>query len=186
MTFLRPFWDNPEDTNTTVKFLHPTLDANPISRIERVTLWIGRFLYYWLPPLVLSGGVLFMASDYGATHNFGWVLTILKSIWPRATMTEIYQIHSFIRKFMHFLTYAALLGVYVRALWGHLGLRRRPAILVGLLICLVIASADEGRQALYPSRQGRPSDVLLDMSGALIAALLLWPFLREPQPDDTA
>ncbi len=166
-----------------MKYSNTACGLSTASRAEKVVQGIGRFFFYWLPPLIWSGGILFMASDHGSFQSFGWLINVLKALWPQASMAEIYQLYGILRKVLHFLVYASLLGVYVRALWGHLGLRRWPALLLSLLICLVIASADEARQAFYPSRQGRPSDVLLDMSGAVSATLILLPFLREPEPD---
>lgn len=100
-------------------------------------------------------------------------------LFPSSPLPEIYQMYGDLRKVMHFLVYASLFAAYVRAWRWHVGLARWQAIFLALFICLLVSSADEGRQALYLSRTGRPRDVLLDMSGAVTAAIALFPFLRQ-------
>ncbi|MGQ9922183.1 MAG: VanZ family protein [Desulfobacca sp.] len=135
-------------------------------------------VYYWLPPFLLTIGILLMAGDWGAMSNLRLPIRILTILFPASPLSEINEMYGELRKVMHFLVYAALFAVHVRAWRWHVGLRRWPAIGLALLICLLVSSADEGRQALYLSRTGSPRDILLDMSGAVTAAIALFPFLR--------
>jgi VanZ family protein len=79
----------------------------------------------------------------------------------------------------HFLAYAALFFAYARAWRWHVGKSRFKAMLLALAICFLIAAGDEIRQATHFSRTGSPRDVVLDMSGALTAAIAWYPFLRQ-------
>lgn len=140
--------------------------------------WWQPWASYWLPPVLLSIGILIMAGDLGSAYKFRLPVIILKFLLPAYSTKEIYQLYLELRKVMHFLAYAALFLVYVRAWRWHTGLSRWQAILVSLLLCLIISGADEGRQSLLTSRVGSLQDVLLDMSGALTAAIAYFPFLR--------
>jgi len=158
--------------------------------------WLVPMVSYWLPPFLLTIGILLMAGDWGSTSNLRLPIRILAMLFPSYPLAEIYQIYGGLRKLMHFLVYAALFAVYARAWRWHVGLGRWTAVFLALLICLLISSADESRQALYLSRSGSPRDVLLDMTGAVTAAFALFPFLRQenlkgwqpgqPQPPEDA
>ncbi len=141
--------------------------------------WFLPFLWYWLPPCLLTIGILVMAGDWGSISQFRLPIKILEFLLPSLSAKEIYQLYAELRKVLHFLVYAALFAVYARAWRWHVGLGRWKAIFLALLVCLLVSSADEGRQTLFLSRTGSPRDVLLDMSGALTAAIALFPFLRQ-------
>jgi VanZ family protein len=140
---------------------------------------ITQFCYYWLPPFLLSGGILIMAGDLGSTATLTLPVTILKYLLPSWSASELYLLYGWLRKVGHFMAYAALFGAYVRAWRWHMRLSRLKAIFLALAICLVISSSDEWRQSFHESRTGSPRDVALDMSGAFTAALALFPFLRQ-------
>lgn len=138
-----------------------------------------QFCFYWLPPLLLTFGILFMAGELGSTAKFRIPIIILKYLLPSYSMKEILELYLWFRKAGHFLTYATLFCAYARAWRWHMGKSRLKAVFLALAICLLISVGDESRQALHPSRTGSPRDVVLDMSGALTAALVLFPFLRQ-------
>jgi VanZ family protein len=140
---------------------------------------IMRFCYYWLPPLLLTAGILIMAGDLGSAATFRLPVIILHYILPSWSNAEINNLYGHLRKVGHFTAYAVLFGVYVRAWRWHMHLSRWQSIFLALAVCLVVSAGDEGRQAFYPSRTGCPQDVALDMSGALTAALAFFPFLRQ-------
>ena len=62
--------------------------------------------------------------------------------------------------------------LWFRAFRGHAGYGPWRACLWSLGFCLFFASMDEGRQVFYPSRGASVYDVILDMSGAGLAALI--------------
>jgi VanZ family protein len=140
---------------------------------------LAHFCFYWLPPLLLTAGILIMAGELGSVNGLKIVLRILEHLLPSYSKKEIFQLYLVLRKVGHFLAYALLFGAYVRAWCRHMQMTRLKAVLMALAICLLVSSADEGRQAFYSSRTGQPKDVVLDMSGALTAAIALFPFLKK-------
>jgi VanZ family protein len=138
-----------------------------------------QFCFYWLPPLLLTAGILIMAGDFGSVSKFWMFVKIFEFFLTSYSQKEIYQIYLVLRKIGHFLAYTALFLAYARAWRWHLQQTRLKSILLALAICFLVSSADESRQALHPSRTGSVWDVVLDMSGAMTAALLLFPFLRQ-------
>jgi VanZ family protein len=137
------------------------------------------FLYYWLPPLLLTMGIIILAGDLGSVANFRLPLIILRYLLPSYSPREIYALYLTLRKVGHFLAYAVLFGAYVRAWRWHLQTTRLKPMFLALAVCLLVSVADETRQSFYASRAGNPRDVVLDMSGALSAALVMFPFLRQ-------
>jgi VanZ family protein len=138
-----------------------------------------QFCFYWLPPLLLTAGILIMAGDFGSGSKLRIPIIILEYLLPSYSMKEIIELYLILRKVGHFLAYAALFCAYARAWRWHMGKSRLKAVFLALAICLLISAGDESRQALHPSRTGSPRDVVLDMSGALTAALAWFPFLRQ-------
>jgi VanZ family protein len=120
-----------------------------------------------------------MAGDLGSTATFRLPVIILQYFLPSWPIAEINNLYGHLRKVGHFTAYAVLFAAYVRAWHWHMHLSRWKAIFLALAFCLVISAGDEGRQAFYHSRTGCPQDVALDMSGALAAAIVFFPFLRQ-------
>ena len=77
-----------------------------------------------------------------------------------------------VRKTGHVLAYGVMYVLWFRAFRGHADYGPWRACLWSLGVCLFYASMDEGRQWFYPSRGASIYDVILDMSGAGLAALI--------------
>lgn len=77
-----------------------------------------------------------------------------------------------VRKCGHFSEYAILAVLAVRLAWSLAGQRRQRA-LVALWVCLV-PFANETIQLFVPGRSGMFRDVLIDLSGAAVGALVTW------------
>ena len=56
------------------------------------------FYYYWLPPLLLTAGILIVAGDLGSTAKFQLPVTILQYILPSWSIAEISQFYFHLRK----------------------------------------------------------------------------------------
>lgn len=92
-----------------------------------------------------------------------------------------------LKKSLHALAYAILLGLWWRALkpvdpLGGAGIR---ALLVALAITLLWAASDEWHQTFVPGRSGRVRDVMIDGAGALAAAAWIhrrWSRADAPAP----
>ena len=83
-----------------------------------------------------------------------------------------YQIYVSIRKAAHFVEYAILALLTFRA--AFIAARKTPlasAAWIALFIVTCLAGADEARQAFSPVRTGSPIDVLIDVSGGVVAIL---------------
>lgn len=74
-----------------------------------------------------------------------------------------------VKKTGHFLAYATLALLALRAVWGV----KRP-YLTAIFIVLLYASSDEFHQTFIAGRTGTPVDVLIDMSGALTCLWLIY------------
>jgi hypothetical protein len=136
------------------------------------------FFYYWLPPLLLTAGIFLLAGDLGSVARLRIPIIILQYLLPSWSSKEIYLLYLEVRKAGHFLAYALLFSAYARAWYWHQGRSRLSAVLLALIICLFVSFADETRQSFHSSRNGSPRDVALDMSGALTAAFVMFPFLH--------
>jgi VanZ family protein len=82
--------------------------------------------------------------------------------------------HGYLRKAGHVAAYAGLYLLWFRAFRPRLAVRPGAVFFWPLLLCLATACADEGHQALTPSRSGSLGDVALDFTAAAVTALALW------------
>lgn len=76
------------------------------------------------------------------------------------------------RKTGHVLAYGLMYVLWFRAFREHASYGSWRACLWSLGFCLFYASMDEGRQWFYASRGASIRDVILDMSGASLTALI--------------
>ncbi len=77
----------------------------------------------------------------------------------------------YVRKSAHFLEYATLSLLWIRA-FRLSGYRLLPSILGTLLISIAWAGADELHQSFVPSRTPAFKDVLIDASGGLMGLVI--------------
>jgi VanZ family protein len=77
------------------------------------------------------------------------------------------------------LAYSTLYLLWFRTLRGYYGWRLWSSVFGVGLLCLLVASLDEGHQAFLNTRSGRVWDVALDMAGVTMAALVS-PFFWKP------
>jgi VanZ family protein len=145
------------------------LRKNPIN----LRTWpIPPLYYYWLPPVVVMAALLLMSGSQCSPANtcrwVGWLLSHMVTLAPK----QLVEINHYLRKLGHLTAYGVLSFLWWRAFRGHLGYRLRPCLLGALALCLLVALADEGHQALVESRRASFGDVALDLAGAGLAALL--------------
>ena len=143
------------------------------------------FLLYWLPPVLGSAVILIMSGDWGAAdHTLGLVRWLLA--WLPLSPPQIDLAHAFLRKIGHATVYGTLYFLWFRAYQGHLNYSLTRAFLWSLGLCFLVAVLDEGHQAFIPSRSGRVADLVLDVGGSALGALItfsLWtPRLPSPRP----
>jgi VanZ family protein len=119
-----------------------------------------------------------MSGNMGSSANTGDVLQWLLSWFVALKPAQVNMINFYMRKTGHLLAYALMYFLWFRALRQHADYGPRRAFLWALGFCLIFASMDEGHQWLYPSRGSSIRDVILDMSGASLAALITFAVWR--------
>ncbi len=133
------------------------------------------FLRFWLPALAWTCVVLLASTDTFSAQNTGSILeAALTALFGRIDPHSFDVMHFLVRKGAHLTEYAILSVFWFRA-WrgGRRGFQWRWGML-GVAVALAVAITDEVHQSFVPSRTGEVRDVLLDLSGALLAQVLLW------------
>ncbi|HUF04754.1 MAG TPA: VanZ family protein [Aridibacter sp.] len=145
-------------------------------------VWRGRLVRY--TPFILWTGVVLAFSTGGASMNRTsmFIRPFLEFLFPGAPESTLLFYHVMIRKSAHFIEYAILAALAVRAFRGssRLLLASHP-FLAALLAVALVAVVDETYQSFEPSRTGSPIDVLIDLSGALAALAAGWFIMRKPE-----
>jgi VanZ family protein len=113
-----------------------------------------------------------MAGDLGSGKNTLGLLNWLLSWFVDLGLAQLKMINFYVRKTGHFLAYGLMYVLWFRAFRGQAHFGPWRACLWSLGFCLLFSSLDEGRQWFYPTRGASISDVILDMSGASLAALI--------------
>jgi VanZ family protein len=107
-------------------------------------------------------------SDTNTRHLLQWLLSGVVVLKP----AQIDLINFCLRKTGHVLAYGLMYFLWFRAFRGYANYGPWHACLWSLGFCLLYSSADEGRQWFYASRGASVYDMILDMSGASLAALI--------------
>lgn len=128
-------------------------------------------------PLILWIGVIFFMSSGEASmsQTSRFIRPILEFLFPNAPEATIELYHAFIRKCAHFIEYGvlAVLAAVTFLISSKIYLQRYwYAAAVGL--ALLVASLDEFNQSFEPSRTASVWDVVLDLSGAVTAAAVVY------------
>jgi VanZ family protein len=96
---------------------------------------------------------------------------------PELSPEEIYNVLQFIvRKIAHVIEFTTL------SIWatGLLILYRvKYAYLLGFLFSSIYAATDEIHQMFIPGREAKWSDLVFDMCGALLGAVIVWVIMRK-------
>ena len=132
----------------------------------------ANILYYWLPPLLWGLAVLCISGDLGSGKNSLGILKWLLSWFVDLEPAQLKMINFYVRKIGHFLAYGIMYVLWFRAFREDADYGAWRACLLSLGFCLLFSSLDEGRQWFYASRGASIYDVILDMSGASLTALI--------------
>ena len=127
---------------------------------------------YWLPPVLWGLAVLCLSGDLGSGKNTLGILQWLLSWFVALEPAQLNMINFYLRKTGHILAYGLMNLLWFRAFRGHAHYGPWRACLWSLGFCLLFSSIDEGRQWFYPSRGASIWDVILDMTGAALGALV--------------
>jgi VanZ family protein len=143
------------------------------------------FLHYWLPPILWGLAIIAMSGDVASTQNtFGllkWFLSWFVALKP----AQIKMVNFYLRKIGHATAYGLMYFLWFRAFRGHLGAGPGRSLFYALGLCLLVSITDEGHQTFTRFRGGSGYDVLLDLSGASLAALITFA-LWAPRPKAAA
>ena len=99
---------------------------------------------------------------------------LLEFLFPTATPETILLYHGIIRKLAHLTEYAVLGFLACRAFV----FLQHPFVFAALLV-FAVAAMDETYQSFNPLRTGSPVDVLIDVSGGIVAIVLSY-LMRKP------
>jgi VanZ family protein len=146
----------------------------------------------WWPVLVWLGVIRMESTDFASADNTSTVLyTVIVAVAPQVNQSFVSQLDEVLRKMGHFAGYGILSGLVFLALkntnsdrlralvgrpWG-IYLRdfwRWNWVLLGMLVTVVTAAADEIHQSFIPSRTGRWQDVVLDTCGAAVLQVIVY------------
>ncbi len=115
---------------------------------------VTKIISLWLPPILWMGIIFFLSSR------------------PTIKTTQIYWQDFLIKKTAHFVEYAILSFLYIRAFLGS-SMSQKKSFILAFLISLVYAISDEYHQSFVPGREPRIRDVVIDSMGALFAIYLV-------------
>jgi VanZ family protein len=136
----------------------------------------GKFLRYWLAPLIWMTVLYWFSTDTFSGQQTGSMLeTLLKFTGLSLTDETIARLHFLVRKLAHFSGYAVLGALLWRAFrreawewwrwrWG----------ISAFLVAATYALLDEYHQSLTQTRTPSFVDSLIDMFGSFAALAAIW------------
>ena len=123
----------------------------------RVRQILSHPLAIWGPPVVVMAIIFALSAMSSSDPHHAWYIVAL-------------------RKIAHFSEYAVLLALWWRALKTRMDPHRALAWAYGVTVAY--ACTDEFHQTFVDGRVGTPRDVLIDATGAAVAAGLILIHLR--------
>jgi VanZ family protein len=127
---------------------------------------------YWAPPIIWGLTIVAFSGNIGSFTStfsvFQWLLSWIVTVNP----DTLNMVHFYFRKVLHVVCYGVLTVLWFRALMASCPDRLWTNRILALVLCLMVALADEGRQYFYPARTSSWWDIGLDMSGGLLFLFL--------------
>jgi VanZ family protein len=120
--------------------------------------------------------VIFFAStgEFSAANTNLLIKPILRWFFPNLSNERVAALHFFIRKCAHFTEYAILGWLVARAfIASSRGALRRHWLADGIVFIGVYALTDEFHQSFVASRTASIYDSLIDLSGGVVALILV-------------
>jgi len=147
---------------------------------------LKNFLKHWLPVLIWLGVIFLGSTDMlSAEHTSRFLVPFLRWIDPQISFATLNAIQLGIRKLGHLTEYAILAMLLWRALRSGTRWQMKMSILflVAALASAIFAASDEFHQSFVPSRTASPTDVMIDICGALIGLLSCLMFAARKRPE---
>jgi VanZ family protein len=135
-----------------------------------------RFLKYWLPVLLWMLVIFGASTGMGSPqHTSRFIRPLLLWINPDMSPEALATAHFCVRKAAHFVEYAILAALLMRALRGeHFSSSCQRQMVLVVLLCALYAAGDELHQSFVRGREASAVDVLIDSCGAGIGTLAFW------------
>ena len=158
-------------------------DPAKTTRRRRIALaWL--FVFLWAGVIWTLGG-----DDYSLQETSRFLSPVIEFIFGELDGPKKWRIYLAVRKSAHFVEYAILaLLTFRAALISAPRNRVATAAWTALFLVALVATADEARQAFSTARTGSANDVLIDVTGGLVAVgamLLIGRRLRGPRDAST-
>jgi VanZ family protein len=116
---------------------------------------------------------IFASGSFSASETSRFIGPLLRWLFPDADAESVAAAHFTIRKLGHFIEYAILALLALRAFRSTFDRPLAWLAAASLVLALAVAIIDEGRQATSASRTGALSDVALDIGGAASALAIV-------------
>ncbi|MDW3649909.1 MAG: VanZ family protein [Bacteroidia bacterium] len=135
------------------------------------------FFTHWLPLILWLSIIFFLSSQVkdDTEDTSGLILGILQFLGMKIEFIEQYHVHFYVRKLAHFTEYFVLCILSFRLF--SLNFPMKKSLFLGWLFSVLYACSDEFHQTFVAGRGASVKDVLIDASGAAIAALCIAAFL---------
>jgi len=142
----------------------------------------GRWWRYG-PPIVWAILIFIGSGDLlSGSHTGGFMLKLLRGLFPHAGEATLGALHFWIRKAGHLTEYAILAGLTARAFrTSSLEFLRRGWFWAALTVAVVYALSDEFHQSFVPSRGASLQDCMIDSIGGLLGLTIIWCWHRRGQ-----
>jgi VanZ family protein len=137
-----------------------------VTRRARRRIWLA-----WLWVALWAAVIWQLGTDaYSLRRTSGFMQWVIESLFGEVDAATRYKLYMLFRKSAHFTEYAILALLSFRAaLLSAARARIVTACWIALFLVGTVAAADEFRQAFSSSRTGSPYDVLIDLTGGLVA-----------------
>jgi VanZ family protein len=139
------------------------------------------FLKYWMPAIVWMAIIFLGSTDLlSAEHTSRFLVPFLRWLDPQIPLATLNAIQVGVRKLGHVTEYAILAMLLWHALRGGTRWQTKMSILfvITWIACAIFAASDEFHQSFVPSRTSSPTDVMIDVIGALTGLLICLRFGR--------
>ena len=137
---------------------------------------VSRFVSRYLPLIAWLVFISFASSDnFNAGNTSRIIGPLILWLFPNTSPETLEVVHYFTRKIAHFTEYAILGFLAARAFRTspHPAIKQRW-FLICVALVVVYALLDEYHQSFVPSRTASIFDSLIDMSGGLVALIIVW------------
>ena len=154
----------------------------------RTILLENKFIRYWLPVLLIAGGIFYSSSTPYGDQDIRPQLNQLNGIYHFVGQFDFIHftyagkeisiehlgsagfVEFFIRKLAHFSVFCLLAFFTTRLVSVY----RHKFFIIGLLLTILYAASDEFHQSFTADRTPLIQDVLIDSSGAILGACLFF------------